>query len=701
MTDDPELIHLLLSFGAKPTICFPDHLQDSPTDMSIKMFVLGNPGGGKSTFVKSLSKEGGGFSWLKHQLTKVKGVDEKTAGIIPYDIDSKALGRLSVYDFAGHKEYYAGHDALLHNTMTNSPSIVILIVDMRDDEGKIEETLRYWCQFIDNHSSEGGPKQYLLVIGSHADKIRSSEVKKRSKVLVSVVDKHQFNGINLAGQIIIDCRYAVSSAMTTLRSMLSQMCQSIRSSEEIAAAHHSFLVFMLHRYGKDLAITFADAKAELWRMLDSREENFVYLEHTRYSNLFEICEKLDERGHILLMKNKENPENSWIVLDKAFILSRINGVIFAPEGFKEHQKSLSTSTGVVPLSKLAPLFPYINSDMITQFLCHLEFCQEIKDIELVSLLATEEQSSLTSCERYFFFPGLVRLDTPQDVICSSASNFDYSSGWVLQCSKPEQFLSSQFLHVLLLRLVFLFALAPTDSPTADHLTLRRKCSVWKNGIYWVNRSGGFAIVEVNNLRQVVLIVRSKLEKMELVKLRSSVISTVISTKEEFCSKVSVCESLIVPEDAAVYPLDPSKVTSVSIMEVAAAVVEGKKFTIDEKNQIIELEKLIHFEPYAYLGAALLQTLFKEESTENQDLIDNLLVDIAAKRSPKNVSDFCFIFEQEIDENAANDSIRGLLHVLQGWRNKMGKEGTREKFKKKFDQYSVFAGRNPLQMTTSK
>ena len=698
MTNDPDLIRLLLSSGAKPTTSwyFPPHLQGNPTDMAIKMFVVGNPDAGKSTFVKSFSTEGSVFSRLKHQLTKVKDVDEKTAGIIPHDIISKALGRLSVYDFAGHKEYYAGHDALLHNEMTSSPSIVVLVVDMRDDEEKIEETLQYWFQFIDNHCSEGGTKPHLLVIGSHADEIPSSEAKKRSRVLESVVNDHKFDGVTVAGHIIIDCRYAVSSSMTKLCSMLSPMCQSTRSSEEIAAAHHSFLVFLLHRYTDDLAITFGDARTELWRKLNSREESFLYLEHTRNSDLFELCDKLSKCGHILFMKNKENPEENWIVLDKAVLLSEINGVIFAPDGFKEHQKSLSTSTGVVPLSKLAPLFPNIDLDMITQFLCHLEFCQEIKDVELVSLLATEEQSSLTADERYFFFPGLVRLDTPQNVItcCASSHVYDYNSGWVLQCSKPEQFFSSQFLQVLLLRVAFLFALAPTSPTTTDHLTLHRKCTVWKNGIHWVNRSGGEAIVEVNNLRQVVIIVRSKLEKMELVKLRSSIINTVISAKKEFCSKAVVSESLILPEDAAVYPLDPTKVTDVSITEVVATVVEGKKFIIHKNNQTIEVEKLIHFEPYAYLGEPLLQRLFSDKSTKNQDLIDELFTDIADKRSRDSVADFCAILEQK-------PSDRGLLHVFEVWRDKMGEKGTLENFKEKLDQYSVFAGRNPLQMTTGK
>ena len=705
MTNKPELIRLLFSSGAKPTSCFPSHLRDNPTDMAIKMFVLGNPGAGKSTFVKAFSTEGQGFSRIKHQFTKVRDVDEKTAGIIPHDIHSKALGRLTrdLYDFAGHKEYYAGHDALLHNTMTNSPSIVTLAVDMRDEEGKIRETLQYWFQFINNHSSGGGAKPHLLIIGSHADVIPSSEVRQKSRALESMVNSYEFDSVTFTGQIVIDCRYAESSSMTKLRSILSQICQSLRSSEEMAAAHHCFLVFLLHRFRDGLAITYSDAAEELRHQLNNDKHlntrEYAFLEFMKSSDPLEMCNKLNERGSILFMENKECPERSWIVLDKAVLLSQVNGVIFAPEGFKEHQKSLSTSTGVVPLSKLAPLFPNINSDMITQFLCHLEFCQEIKELELASLLVAEGQSTPTAGERYFFFPGLVHLETPRDVIESGASKLDYNSGWVLQCSKPEQFFSSRFLQVLLLRLAFLFALAPTDPSTGDRLALHRKCSVWKNGIYWVNRSGGEAIVEVNNLRHVVVIVRSKTKKMELVRLRSAVIKTIISAKEEFCSKVLVRESLILPEDTAVYPLDPSKVTGVSITEVAATIAEGEEFAVNETNQTIELEKLTYFEPYAYQGEPLLQKLLSKDNTENKEITDELLTEIASKCPRESLDKYHAIFKQEIDACASHEGARGLLQVFQLWKDRMGKEGTRKNFRKKLDQFSVFAGRNPLELIT--
>ena len=134
----------------------------------------------------------------------MKNVDEKTAGIIPYDIHSKALGRLTLYNFAGHKEYYAGHDAL-HSTMTNSPSIVILVVDMRDEEGKIRETLQYWFQFISNHSYGGEAKPHLLIIGSHADVIPSIEVRQKSRALQSVVNSYKFDSVTIAAQIVLDC----------------------------------------------------------------------------------------------------------------------------------------------------------------------------------------------------------------------------------------------------------------------------------------------------------------------------------------------------------------------------------------------------------------------------------------------------------------------------------------------------------------
>ena len=678
-TDDTKLIRLLLSYGAKPTSYFPYHLRHNPTDMALNLFFLGNSGAGKSTLVKAVTTQSKGISRIAHRFAKVKDVDEKTAGIIPCTIVSESLGRLTLYDFAGQKEYYAGHDALLQSIKT-SPSITALVVDMRDEEVKMMENVLFWFQYINNHCPIRGSQAHLIVIGSHADELPSSERKVKQQLLQSVVSSRKPENVTLAGQIIIDCRYAESSAMSQLRSMLTQSCQALRSSEEIDAAHHSFLVFLLNKFGEIPAITLNTAAEELRHNMSSDEH--VYLESLKSSDPFEMCEKLNERGNILFMKNLERPGNSWIVLDKAILLTKVNGVIFAPEGFKEHQK-LSSSTGVVPLSKLAPLFPDVNTEMIIDFLCHLEFCQEIKDTALLSLLPTESEATPASGERFFFFPGLVNLDTPQDIAVTSEPNLHYS-GWALQCSKSDQFFTNRFHQVLLLRLAFGFALAPCYKSAADVLVLLRKCKIWKNGIFWANRSGSEAIVEISDKKVIALICSKK--KTELSRLRSSIINTVINARKEFSSSIQVKELLILLRDAITYPVDISKASTVTITEVAAAVKEGKEFVVkDDDCKSTELESLVQFEPYAYLGEHILQDLFQEDFQERE--ITNELH--FADRMNVKIHEHCALYTPNVY------TPQGVSQVLQQWKDEIGRTGTKRNFRSKLDEYSIFAGRNPL------
>ena len=721
MTNDPELIRVLLNFGAIPkTSYFPSHLLHNPTDMSINMFVLGNTGAGKSTIVKAISIEAQGFSSrLRHRISKVKDVDQKTAGIIPYELQSQALGRVSLYDFAGHKEYYAGHDALLANTMTNSPSVIVLLVDMRDEEEKICETVQYWFQFINNHSHASSSKTHLVIISSHADELPSGELKKKAGLLQSVVISLNLENITLAGQFTIDCRYAESSSMTQLRSTLSESCKVLRSSDEIEASQHCYMIFLIHNFDDELAVTLDKAATELTVKCYKKSDEHVYLEFIKSSDLFELSQKLNDRGHILFMKNHQDPEKSWIVLKKDVLLSQVNGVIFAPEGFKQHQE-ISTNTGVVPLSKLAPLFPNVDIDVVTKFLCHLEFCQEIKDADLLSVLlaesktfsvsaesktftvSAESKSSTTTDERFFFFPGLVSLNKPQDIALSSESDSHSYSGWVFQCSKLEQFFSNRLHQVLLLRLAFSFALAPSNQSSADALVLQRRCQVWKNGICWANRKGGEAIVEIIDLKKVVVIVRSK-KKIELSRLRSSIINTVINAKKQFSSKVTVKESLLLPEDAMKYPLDLARVTVVNITEVAETIKEGNDHVLKENHQITELEKLVGFEPYANLGEAILEEVFDEQKSTEENL-DDLFFRLAGLTHQRD--ELHAVFELPLSRLAnertphCQGPIHSLAHVFQHWRDEMGKEGTRNNFRKRLDQFTVFAGRNPLLMSAT-
>ena len=118
---------------------------------------------------------------------------------------------------------------------------------------------------------------------------------------------------------------------------------------------------------------------------------------------------------------------------------------------------LSTNTGVVPQSKLAECFPDSDLDILIGFLTHLEFCHEISDQTLHQLISDSEQYSQVFGERYYLFPGLISLQA-DETVWQMQSEYDYNFGWMLKCIHREQFFSSRFLQILILRLASSFAL---------------------------------------------------------------------------------------------------------------------------------------------------------------------------------------------------------------------------------------------------
>ena len=177
LVSSSEHIRLFLKLGATPTYklygkYFPSHLQKTQAEISIKMFVVGNPGAGKSTLVESLKTVT--QTGLLRFFYKVKGVQEKTAGVIPHDFTSKSLGTVSLYDFAGHEEFHSSHEVLLSSSVANSASIVMLVINMRDEDSIIKSNTTYWLELVKNQCSPSGPKPHFIVVCSHVDQSKNA-----------------------------------------------------------------------------------------------------------------------------------------------------------------------------------------------------------------------------------------------------------------------------------------------------------------------------------------------------------------------------------------------------------------------------------------------------------------------------------------------------------------------------------------------
>ena len=690
LVQSPKHIQLLLKYGAAPTYqlyddYYPHRLRKPPADMSIKVFVLGNSGAGKSTLIESLKREG--------SRSKVKSINKMTAGIIPHDLNSDSFNlgnfKVTLYDFAGHKNFHSSHVSFLSHSMANSPSIVILVVDVRDEDHQFKGAVLYWLEFI-SQCFDDGPKPHLVLICSHADQVKKFNAKSKLQLALSIIEPYKFD---LICQVLINCQNAKSPSMSELCPALAQRCQTMhmQSSQSIAIEHHCFLVFLLDKFKDKIAITLGEAK--------SKVKAEAYFKFLKSHNLLEICEQLNKRDNILFMKNYRNPDNSWIILDKITLLTKVFGVLFAPKEFKEHQ-NIATSTGVVPLSKLTSLFPDLNPDMLTQFLCNLEFCEDTADSKLLNLLPADDiLNQLEENERFYFFPGLVRDVLPQDLWLPN-DDLGYDLGWAVECSKPEQFLTTRFLQILLLRLAFQFADAPAETSTIGHPALQRICKIWKNGISWANVYGGEAVVEIANQKQVVVVTRcSKGHELESGRLLSAIIRKVLETKNEHCPNVFLTESVILSGDVAHYnyPLDLTKVTTISITDVAKLIKSNEKVLMHE-SKIIEVEKFLYFEPYMNLGEKIIWGLMDKENPDHyQEITEEFIYHIAEQMHSK-AGSYIAIFKQAVQLYPSPGNFKlNLVQELQGWKIEMGSKASRCNLHKQLDQFSVFSGRNPLKV----
>ena len=67
------------------------------------------------------------------------------------------------------------------------------------------------------------------------------------------------------------------------------------------------------------------------------------------SVLLEFLTTLGDKGHILFLKSEDDAQ-SWIVIDRAALITEVNGVLFAPKEIKHAHQNIASNTGIVPKS---------------------------------------------------------------------------------------------------------------------------------------------------------------------------------------------------------------------------------------------------------------------------------------------------------------------------------------------------------------
>ena len=591
----------------------------------INMFIVGNPEAGKSTLVKAICDHEGNSIRSKRFIPKqarlVKNVPLHTAGIIPTTLQSKTFGNTVLHDLAGQVEYYTSHAAVIRSTVISTPPAFVVVVNLSESEEKISQTLRYWWSFIDNHAARSSAPPEVILVGSHSDIIKSTGGSVQEKVtVISTLLKQLAASFHFAGHVALDCRDPASRELRHFCSLVNQSCTVLRRTSDVDLRCHVLYAFLLDKFTGKVACTVSDVATSVKETSELLPQN--------PDSLIPLISTLSDKGLLLLVEGGENHGDWWIILQKQVLLGEINGVIFAPKSFKQH-KDLSQSTGVVPFSKLKIEFPDYNPIMVSGFLTHLEFCVKIEDHETLALLKEEaanvEDTSPNVSEEYYFFPALVSVEYPlhvweeNDAMCCKC-------GWLYQCIQPDQLLTTQFLHVLILRLAFTFALKfdPRDS-----LTLQRRCSVWKHGISWLNGGPIETVVEVGLQHQSVIVMMCcpKVQEAECVRLRSEVIQKVLQAKDEHCKAVKMSESFIHPTDVR-YPStnNVEDVKCYSLTEIARMIARKAVNVLDQRGRNpIQVQDLLLFDPHATdTSPELLRELFSEKHSMDETVRSQVL-----------------------------------------------------------------------------
>ena len=595
-----------------------------PEEPAVSVFIVGNTGAGKSTLTESVKKyKSGLLSGILARVSKVSA-EKKTAGITPHTISNSTIGKIQVYDLAGDKEFYSSHDAIISTSMSGpSSAVFILVVDLRMSAKDIKETIQYWLNFLQAKIPQSySQPPHLVCVGSHSD--LAGNIQEKIVMFETFMPKARSLGFEVKGFIAMNCQHAVSDGMRQLCQILATSYKTLRLQDAMSFRTHCFHVFLLSVSKERPAIRFSEIQQRQQR---SKEGPLSFLP-SQTNALFAYCKELSERNLILLFSQKEAVEESWIIVDQAALLSRVNGTLFAGQDFRTYRE-LATSTGVVPLSKITLEFKDLNSSMITQYLTHLHFCTELNQ-ETLKLF--QPSTSFSPTERYFLFPSLVRELVPADVWAPEEKYIQHS-GWEIECSNPDRFFTPRFVHLLLLRIAFRFAL--THTPDTYHLAIHRSCSIWKNGISWESDDLVSGLVEVSNhSRKVTILVRCQVKsKKNLLPLLSSIMREVLETKEEVCHNVTITEYILPSEIATSFPIqiDAAK-SAVSGSRLIDAIFLLKPGVLNVSNKPVEMTDLLLYDTYTMLDRKMLNKRLCEEDIQHcqpipRDIIDSIIENI--------------------------------------------------------------------------
>ena len=538
-----------------------------PIDSYVNVLLVGNPGAGKST-LSHVINDTASFTLLG-SFRNVGGVVPCTAGIIPYKLQHRTLGNIILHDFAGHSEYYSSHSAVIENLLQGSGGVFLIVVNILEKEAV--KQLHQWLTVVRNEAQKALNECHVIVIVSHVDEISNPVERRRRKEEIQEIIVRE-----TCDSVFLDCRKLGGSGVDSFFNKLSSACGSIRSTSGKNLSLYCHMMYGLLEERKENILALSD-------VMSAGKDNNDYFIPDKREDVLDVLDSLHSTGLISVLKSEDKV---WVVVNKGILLTEVDGILFAPETFKEHI-NIASNTGIVSVSGLNKFFRKYDLDMLICFLKNMDLCQELnpsflKMTNLHQLAVGEEEEGGTERrgERLLFFPCLLSTDRPDEMTSEV-----YQFGWCLQCTSEHDFFPPRYFHVLSLRLAYKMALPQKDNQ------LKRRCTFWKNGLYWSNSHGVGSLVEIVDESQCVLVMLSFKQRI-MMSVGRDVIGEVMSIYKESCPSLEVKELVIDPKELA-YPVNtPRERTVYSVKDILSAIDKREEFLVHDNGTSTELKEIL-------------------------------------------------------------------------------------------------------------
>ena len=268
----------------------------------------------------------------------------------------------------------------------------------------------YWFNFIKNASlqlSSSRPSQ-ILVIGSRLDEMTGG-YEEISKVVAEVAEKADHSQ-EYCGFLPMECHRPGGKGVKEFVGMLSYSCKAVLDrSDKISFYCHVQFSHLQYLRSKENIVAISLKK--LCIVLRERDDPSLPSER---AVLLQFLITLSDKGLILFLKNEDDAQ-SWIVIDRAALLTEVNGILFAPKVIEHAHQDFASNTGIVPTSVLKKIFPNHDIHMIIGFLTSLQFCHVLDSNSLKTFETNISALIPLPSDELLFFPSLIHAKPPTDI----------------------------------------------------------------------------------------------------------------------------------------------------------------------------------------------------------------------------------------------------------------------------------------------